>query len=200
MLSIGQGELLIGLARKSITNLTECIDDTELRNQVRKGEAWLQEKHGVFTTIHSYPKNELRGCIGFPLPMFPLGIAVLDSAKSACCDDRFKPLSKSELGKILVEISVLSIPVEVKHNSSTELLEKLSGKEGLIIRFGTNSGLFLPQVWKELPDKEDFLDRLCQKAWLEPGTWRMPDAKLMSFTAQIFKEVKPKGRVVEVKE
>jgi len=32
-------------------------------------------------------------------------------------------------------------------------------KDGLIIECGEYSGLFLPQVWKELPDKEEFLEQ-----------------------------------------
>ena len=61
-------------------------------------------------------------------------------------------------------------------------------KDGLIIRYGTNTGLFLPQVWEQLPDPEQFLDNLCIKAGLPPGMWKEKGVKLFKFHVQVFEE------------
>src|SRR5439155_22438512 len=35
--------------------------------------ARFQEKAGAFVTLNGHPDRELRGCIGYPQPFFPLG-------------------------------------------------------------------------------------------------------------------------------
>ena len=74
----------------------------------------FREKAGVFTTLHTYPARELRGCIGFPEPVMPLIDALAESAVHACHDPRFPPLSEKELPKVVVEVSVLTPPEELK--------------------------------------------------------------------------------------
>ena len=41
----------------------------------------------------------------------------------------------------------------------------------LIIRDGDRQGLFLPSVWKQLPDRQEFLSNLKLKAGLSPNYW-----------------------------
>ena len=41
----------------------------------------------------------------------------------------------------------------------------------LIIRDGDRQGLFLPSVWKQLPDRREFLNNLKLKAGLSPNYW-----------------------------
>ncbi|MEM7826994.1 MAG: TIGR00296 family protein [Candidatus Aenigmatarchaeota archaeon] len=193
MLSKSQGDFLVRLARRTIENhvqnreIKECLDAN-----------WLNEKRGVFTTIETYPEHELRGCIGIPYPIKAIGEAVIESAKSACEDMRFPPLTKDELDMVVIEVSVLDIPEEIKVKTPKEYLDKIKPKkDGLIIRYGYASGLFLPQVWEKIPDKEAFLENLCMKAGLPPKTWKLPEAKIYRFSAQIFKEIKPRGKIVE---
>jgi len=63
---------------------------------------------------------------------------------------------------------------------------------------GPYSGLLLPQVAVELNlDPESFLSETCMKAGLPPDCW-LSGAEVYRFEGQIFKEVEPKGEVVEV--
>ena len=51
------------------------------------------------------------------------------------------------------------------------------------------SGLFLPQVWEQLPGKDEFFGELCaQKAGLPRDCWKDPAVKLYSFTVDSFEE------------
>lgn len=165
-------------------------------------DAALLEKRGVFVTLETYPKRELRGCIGYPMPVKELGPSVVDCALSAAFDDpRFPPVERDELAKLVIEISVLSVPQELKVKSPDEFAKKIKvGRDGLIIHYGYSSGLLLPQVpvewnWNE----EEFLGAVCEKAGLPPSMWRSPSAKISAFQAQIFCEEAPGGKVKEKK-
>jgi AMMECR1 domain-containing protein len=41
----------------------------------------------------------------------------------------------------------------------------------LVIAVGRHQALFLPSVWEQLPDPEQFLDHLWIKAGLRSGEW-----------------------------
>lgn len=182
LLSIDEGKLLVKIARDVI------------ESHVKGGKYELPEipdsfkkKRGIFCTLTI--KGELRGCIGVPYPEMQLIDALVDSAKSACHDPRFPVLRDDELKKIKIEISVLTEPEAVESNSTEELLKKIKPREdGIIIKYGFSSALFLPQVWEQLPEKEDFLSQLCMKAGLYPDTWKDQKAKVFRFHVQIFKE------------
>ena len=101
-------------------------------------------------------------------------------------DHRFQPVSKSELGELDYEVSVLSVPKKINNWEEVEL-----GKHGVIVKKGYNQGVFLPQVATETGwDKEQFLGELCsQKAGLDPMAFKNdPEVELLTFTAQVFAE------------
>ena len=167
----------------------------------KKGWALL-EKRGVFVTIETHPSHELRGCIGYPLPIKELALAVVDCALSAAFEDpRFPPVEKNELAKLVIEVSVLSVPEQLSVKKPEEYLKRIKvGRDGLIIHYGYSSGLLLPQVpvewnWNE----EEFLCQVCEKAGLPREMWRSPSANISSFSAQIFTEKTPAGVVVQKK-
>lgn len=193
-----EGAYLVSLARRSIESYLEA--GRKIAPE-RKGGAF-SEKRGVFVTLQSYPSRELRGCIGYPLPIKELAPSVVDSALSAAFEDpRFAPLDKSEVGKIVVEVSVLSVPEEIKAANPKEYPQKIKvGRDGLIINYGYSSGLLLPQVPIEWNwDEKEFLCHLCEKAGLPPDMWRSPSVKISRFQAQIFCEEKPGGSVAAKK-
>ncbi|MCD6381922.1 MAG: TIGR00296 family protein [Candidatus Aenigmarchaeota archaeon] len=195
-MNIKQGEKLVKIAREVIENFVHGKEEIDI-----EVEEWMTEKQGVFTTLNTYPENELRGCIGLPYPDQPLYVALIESAKGATEDPRFPPLEEDELDKIVVEVSVLSKPKKIEFDSPEDLLKKITPKkDGLILRYGPYSGLFLPQVWDEIKEKENFLDNLCLKASLPPGYWLKTGVEIFKFNAQIFKEAEPRGEVIEVKE
>lgn len=63
------------------------------------------------------------------------------------------------------------------------------GRHGLYIVKGHRSGLLLPQVAVEYGwDRETFLAETCRKAGLKSDAWKDRDAKIYSFSADIFGE------------
>ncbi len=168
--------------------------------EIKSSENWLNEKRGLFVTLHTYPEKELRGCIGFTELVYPLKKALVEASVFASFKDtRFNPLTKKELGKVTIEVSVLTEPQLIEYKNPEELLEKIDQfKDGLILKKGSNSGLFLPQVWEQLPDKKEFLSNLCFKAGLlNPNAWKDKSVQVCKFNVQIFEEKEPNGNVIE---
>ena len=121
---------------------------------ITKGEKFIPEKYpksfdehaGAFTTIYTHPEKKLRGCIGYPEPFMPLIRSLINSAIEATTDPRFPKLTKEELDKIIVEVSVLTKPVEIKTKTPEERPKQIEiGKHGLIVRKWKLSGLLLPR-------------------------------------------------------
>ena len=66
------------------------------------------------------------------------------------------------------------------------------GKHGIIIRKGTGSAVFLPQVAPEQGwTREQTLDNLCLKGGMPKDEWRKPGMTFLTFTAQVFGETAP---------
>jgi uncharacterized protein (TIGR00296 family) len=196
-LSLEEGKLLIGLARKSVEEYLKSKKRIEPPENISKK---LLELCGVFVTINTIRKDkkELRGCIGFPYPTTPLAQAVIEAAiSSATQDPRFYPLSLNELEKVVFEISVLTPPQLIKVDKATEYPKKIKiGRDGLIIERGMYKGLLLPQVPVEWNwNGEEFLCQCCIKAGLPPDNWLLNGTKIYRFQAIIFEEDTPKGEV-----
>ncbi len=158
----------------------------------------LEEKSGVFTTISTYPEHELRGCIGFPEPVYPLKKALVESALAAAFQDpRFPPLQKREIDNVVFEVSLLTPPEELKVGNKKELLKIIKiGVHGLIVERGFYKGLLLPQVPVEWGwDVEEFLSQTCWKAGLPMDCWLDDDVRIYAFSAEIFEEEKPRGNI-----
>ena len=183
MLPESAGEILVGIARKAI----ECRftgRETDLPD-----EHFLDAERGVFVTLSK--NSELRGCIGFPEPVFPLGLAVRKAAVGAAfTDPRFPPVEEKELKDIKIEVSVLTLPEEIHAVDPQDYEDVIKiGKDGLIIEMHGQSGLLLPQVAAEWNwDVKEFLEQICHKAGLPPDAWLSDEAKLYKFETQIFTE------------
>ncbi len=193
---INKGKFLVGLARRAIEGYLESGEKVDYPKK-----DWLLAKRGVFTTIKSYPSQELRGCIGFPYPVMPLGEAVVESAISAATQDpRFPPVSMEELDSVVLEVTVLTVPKLLGCAPEDRPSEIVLGKHGLIAKRGVYSGLLLPQVPDEVGWRtvEEFLDGVCVKAGMPPGCWRDRDTEIYTFEGEIFGEKEPKGGVYHV--
>lgn len=173
-----QQEFLLDLARRAIR---EYLKSGKTPSVKIEDEA-LREKRGAFVTLKV--NDELRGCIGYPLPYKPLFETVTDVAVSAATQDfRFQPLGLEELDKTKIEISVLSLPRPIKDIKEIEI-----GKHGIVISKGFNKGLLLPQVPLEWDwDVETFLSHGCLKAGLPEDEWKK-GAQIEIFEAQVFSE------------
>ena len=145
------------------------------------GEA-CAEKRGVFVTLHR--DGELRGCIGYPLPMKPLWEAVQEMALAAAFEDpRFPAVGAGELGALDIEISVLTVPQEVSGPGDVQV-----GRDGIIVSKGFQRGLLLPQVPVEQGwDLEQYMSWGCRKAGLAPDEWRRM-VQIETFQAVVFGE------------
>jgi AmmeMemoRadiSam system protein A len=152
----------------------------ELRSPVKSGP--LKEKRGAFVTLNV--DGELRGCIGYPLPVKPLDETIIEMALAAATQDtRFEPLAANELKKLKIDISVLGLPEPASDPAKVQV-----GRHGIIVSKGFYKGLLLPQVPVEHGwDRETFLSHGCLKAGLPPDEWKK-GAKLEVFTAQVFSE------------
>lgn len=160
----------------------------------------LARPFGVFTTLKIYPAGDLRGCIGYPEPIKPLNVALAETAILAATEDpRFPPVRPEELDTLTVEVSALTPPVLLDVPKSEIPKHVRIGEHGLILRYGSHSGLLLPQVpVEEGWDVEQFLAYTAMKAGLPPDAWTWPDARIYTFTAEVFSEVEPKGPVKRV--
>jgi len=190
------GETLVALARQAVKTY---LEEKRLLNPTMSG--LLLEKRGVFVSIYTFPAKELRGCIGYSLPTYPLAEATVRAAVAAAVDDpRFPPLSLDELENTVFEVSVLTSPVEINVEPRKSLPERINvGIDGLIIETPYSSGLLLPQVPVEYGmDAEEFLMQLCMKAGHEPTYWLYGKMRLYKFTAEVFAEKTPMGKVVKM--
>lgn len=146
-------------------------------------EPALQSAVGAFVTLHK--QGRLRGCIGRIISPEPLAVTVAQMAEAAAFEDqRFAPVSADELPELHIEISVLS---PLRRIDSWPAIEP--GRHGVVVRRGRRSGLFLPQVWEQLPELESFMSCLCaEKAGLPATAWKEPDTELQVFTVTAFEE------------
>lgn len=174
MLSDEQGMFLLRLARRTVEDFV-----FKRKTQVPEHDPDLDKKAGVFCTIHK--NGRLRGCIGLPYPVKPIIEAVVYASWSACEDPRFPILSKEELDDIKIELSILSQPQRIR-------VEEIRKGDGVILKYGDCSALFLPQVWKQLKSKEEFLTHLSLKAGLSPDMWKNPETEFYKFSVQILEE------------
>ena len=177
------GKLLLELARKTLeSHFSGSELDSSRWNKFNK-------EQGVFVTLHKH--GQLRGCIGFPQPIYELKKAVMEAAKAAALDDpRFPALSSDELSDVEIEVTVLTVPEKIEVKNPSEYPEHVKvGEDGLIIKSASGSGLLLPQVFTEYKcDGVKALEMTCQKAGLDADAWKSRDVEVYKFQGNIFKE------------
>jgi len=188
-----EGGMAVKLARRAIDAETRDLDVD--RFDVPDG---FRRKSGAFVTLKTFPGDELRGCIGYPEPVFPLAEAILRAAQGACHDPRFPTLRPEELDQVVVEVSVLTPPMELKVDDRREVPKAIViGRDGLIMERGMYRGLLLPQVPVEWEwDVTTFLEQSCLKAGLTPDMWLDRKTKIFTFQAEIFHEESPYGQIL----
>ncbi|MFC1862661.1 AmmeMemoRadiSam system protein A, partial [Thermodesulfobacteriota bacterium] len=181
-----EGEILLSIARKTIEQKLfggeeKSPDGTDLSST-------FYERRGTFVTLTLH--KGLRGCIGHIVPQETLleGIQI-NAVNAAFRDPRFPPLSKKEWDNVKIEVSILTEPRELPYSDGEDLLNKLRvGVDGVIIKKGHRQATFLPQVWEQLPDKEEFLMHLCMKAGLDEFAWRDERLEVSVYQVQAFEE------------
>lgn len=167
---------LVKLAHRAVH--TYITSGKKLRPRIANPK--FETDGAVFVTISKY--GNLRGCIGHMQPVMPLYQSVIENAVSASSSDpRFPPIQENELQSLDIEISILSSLRLLKNVADIEI-----GRHGLVIQKDMNRGLLLPQVASEHGwDRDEFLERICQKAGLPVNSWK--SAYLFTFTADVLK-------------
>ena len=196
-ISLEDGTNLVKIARKIVT---EYLKDGQKLRPEKNFQDKFSFRSGVFVTLNN-PVG-LRGCIGYPLPDKKLFNALSDAAISAALEDpRFPPVKLEELDSITFEVTILTPPQTIQVENPQEYAKKIKvGEDGLIVRFGYQSGLLLPQVpiewgWNE----QEFLEHTCEKAGLSKDYWKNPKIEVQKFQGIVFKETHPGGSVIEEK-
>lgn len=175
------GQVLLQLARRSIG---EALGEA---GPATPDLPALREHAATFVTLTQ--AGELRGCIGSLEAHRPLIDDVRANARAAAFrDPRFPPLTRDELARTRVEVSLLSPAEPLFVTDEADALAHLRPQvDGLILAAGGRRATFLPQVWEQLPEPAVFLARLKQKAGLPAAYWS-PELRLWRYTVQKWQE------------
>lgn len=197
-LSHEEGQKLVKIARNSVEGLFGR-GGNEFQHSV-----YHRIKAGVFVSIHdcSTGENNLRGCVGFPLPRGEFYSSLREAAVAAATQDpRFRPISGEELDNVIFEVSILNPPEAIKVAKPVDYLGMVEiGEDGLMLSWGQYSSLLLPQVAVEYNwTVDEYLGNLCYKAGLAPDMWMHQDVIICKFGCAIYRESKPRGEVYRVK-
>jgi AmmeMemoRadiSam system protein A len=176
-----RGKIMLPLARSAI------CDALDLPAPATPSAAWLSETGACFVTLTQ--QGALRGCIGSLQAHRPLLDDIKSNAVSAALHDpRFKPLSAAELARTRIEISLLSQSQPMNFNNEADALAQLRpGVDGVIFEYRTYRSTFLPQVWEQLPQTQEFMAHLKNKAGLPVNFWS-PEIKLFRYTVEKWQE------------
>lgn len=177
MLPNHQGETLIKIGRAAIAQALNI----NFQFDVDESASWLKAWGASFVTLTQ--NDELRGCIGSLEAYRSLVADVKSNAVSAAFHDpRFLPLSADEFVTVAIEISVLSPTERMNVQNEADAIEQIRpGLDGIVLEYGRYRSTFLPQVWDELKQPQQFLAMLKRKAGLPVDFWA-PDLKLARYT------------------
>ncbi len=160
-LSEVDGALLVQIARRGLEDYVRYQevyqpDPTELPPA-------LQEPGASFITLTAF--GELRGCIGVTSSYRPLAIDVAQNAISAATrDPRFPPVRSAELPVMRLSVTVLTPARQLEYTDYDSLLNKLRPQiDGVTLEWRQQRAVLLPQVWRRIPQPEQFLFNLCLK-------------------------------------
>ena len=142
----------------------------------------LIRPRGCFVTL--YKQGALRGCVGTFEGTKPLFENVIRMAHAAAFQDsRFAAVGKEDLESLKIEISVLG---ELRKAASLEEIEL--GRHGVLVKAGSRTGTFLPEVAVEQKwSREEFVTYCArEKAGLRPAD--IAKAEIFIYEVEKFKE------------
>jgi AmmeMemoRadiSam system protein A len=159
------GERLVALAREAIAHRLGGPEP------VRPEGPWFEQEAATFVTVTR--GGTLHGCIGTIAPRRRLVDDVLHNAVAAAfMDPRAQPFRSEWLPEMGVEVTLLGPLERMRFTDKADALRQIvPGADGLVLRCGQYRSTFLPQVWESLPDPQDFLRELEQKAGLPRSFW-----------------------------
>ena len=180
---LDQGNVLLAVGRAAIAQALNL----DFQCPVDESASWLQAWGASFVTLTQH--QELRGCIGSLEAYRPLVADVRSNAVSAALHDpRFLPLSADEFETIAIEVSILSPTQRIAALDEADAIRQMRpGIDGIVLEYGRYRSTFLPQVWDELEQPQQFLAMLKRKAGLPVDFWAA-DLKLARYTVSKWRE------------
>jgi len=180
-----QGRILLQIARASIAR---ALHVPCAAVAVEENRSWLCKPGATFVTLTQY--GELRGCAGSLKADDSLLEDVSNNAiHAALHDPRFLPLMKDELDTIKIEVSLLSQLQSLSFTSEADALAQLRPNvDGIVLEYELYRSTFLPQVWEDLPEPQQFLAKLKLKARLSEDFWS-EQIRLSRYTARKWREI-----------
>ena len=181
-------DIVIALAKAAILVALNQPETFDLDDALKTYPA-LQEYGAAFVTINKKPDDQLRGCIGSLQAYRPLYKDIILNAQAAALrDPRFLPLSIEELGQIQIEVSILSEPQILFYDDINDLKSKINPfQDGVVLKLNGKQATYLPQVWEQLPQFDDFFSSLCRKANLESHCLAQ-HPEISTYTVKKYKE------------
>lgn len=136
--------------------------------------------------------QELLGSGGSLRAARSLGVDVADHALVAAFDDPcMPPVMQADYPEMGVEISVMGELAEADARSFLELRHSLRpAVDGVVIETTECTATFLPDVWRDVRDVDDFLSLLWRKAGLAAGDWPS-DLHVSIFRTESFSDAAP---------
>lgn len=173
---------LLRLARTRLAHLFNPAFDIKLAYPLITRA--LASQWGVFVTLRT-KNGQLRGCIGNVIGYRPAYEAVAAlTAEAALHDTRFSPVSPDEIDNLTIEISLLTPAQPIANYREIKL-----GKQGIVLRKGNKSAVYLPDVPTEQGwNLEQTLASLSEKAGISEQAWREPNTTFWVFESIKFQE------------
>ena len=163
-------EQLLWIARAAIEHgmVTRCL----LALDEERVQGRLAEVRASFVSLIF--DGNLRGCTGSLDAHYPLAEDVARNAlRTAFDDSRFAPITSRETAGLVIEIAVLSPLERIDFSGERDLLGKIRPcVDGLVLEVDGQRTTYLPKVWEQLSEPDQFVAQLKAKAGLPGGRWR----------------------------
>jgi AmmeMemoRadiSam system protein A len=185
-LSEHEKDFLLTLARQTIVKAVSHQPLPNWHDAVLT--AALSQKGASFVTLTL--DGQLRGCIGSLEAYQSLVEDVRDHARQAALEDyRFPPVTNAEIPRLHIEISRLTPSETLSYHKPEDLPGLLKPNvDGVILKDGFRRATFLPQVWQQLPEAEEFLSHLCTKMGAASDLWMRKVLEVSIYHVEEFEE------------
>lgn len=177
--------ILLALVRQSLERAVRG-EPLPLEELPQYSQAFL-EPRGCSVTLWREGKMQAQVmAMGGKVPLLTL----LLQQCGRLAQDKQKPLTAELLRECQVELGVMSLPRRVEYGGDmARLCRQLTpGRDGVILRAGGKAAGFVPQVWGQFRQVEDFVTALCRRCGQTPDVLRQQDTQVSVFTVQLFRE------------
>ena len=174
-------EHLERIHRAACLQVESAVANRDCETRAMLGDLADEKVAGAFVTLKR--GETLRGCCGLQGTPIPLHAAIAEAAnRTAKHDPRMAPIAAAELPYLKLSFSILGSPKPIPTRGDDRVGLVEVGRNGLRIRQRGRAGLLLPSVARDRQwTARQFLDALCAKAGLPPGSWRSDDAVVEVF-------------------